>query len=125
VRQRVEAELLEMSLGDLRRELGITQVEMANAADMAQSQISALESREDHLVSTLRRCVRALGGELEVVAVVGDKLTDTARARLVTGDPALIHLGAGALPRSAVQYTLICASINEPPTVPSMLNSCP
>ncbi|HET9954550.1 MAG TPA: XRE family transcriptional regulator [Polyangiaceae bacterium] len=73
VRKRVEQELIEMSLADLRRELGITQAEMANAADMAQPQVSALESREDHLVSTLRRCVRALGGELEVIAVVGDK----------------------------------------------------
>jgi predicted transcriptional regulator len=73
VRQRVEEELLEMSLADLRRELGITQVELASAADMAQSQVSAMESRDDHLVSTLRRCVRALGGELEVIAVVGDK----------------------------------------------------
>ncbi len=73
VRQRVEAELLEMSLADLRRELGITQVEMASAADMTQGQISTMERRDDHLVSTLRRCVRALGGELEVVAVVGDK----------------------------------------------------
>lgn len=73
VRQRVEEELLEMSLADLRRELGITQVELASAAEMAQSQVSALENRDDHLVSTLRRCVRALGGELEVIAVVGDK----------------------------------------------------
>ena len=62
-----------MSLADLRRELGITQVELATAADMAQSQVSALENRDDHLVSTLRRCVRALGGELEVIAVVGEK----------------------------------------------------
>jgi DNA-binding XRE family transcriptional regulator len=73
VRQRVEQELIEMSLAELRRELGITQAEMASAADMAQPQVSALENREDHLVSTLRRCVRALGGELEVIAVVGDK----------------------------------------------------
>lgn len=62
-----------MSLAELRKELGITQVEMASAADMTQAQISTWERRDDHLVSTLRRCVRALGGELEVVAVVGDK----------------------------------------------------
>lgn len=71
--RRVEAELLEMSLADLRRELGVSQVELASAADMALSQISALENRDDHLVSTLRRCIRALGGELEVIAVVGEK----------------------------------------------------
>lgn len=32
-----------------------------------------LEKRSDHLVSTLRRAVRALGGDLEVTAVVGNK----------------------------------------------------
>lgn len=68
-----EGELLEMSLADLRRGLGITQVKLASAADMALSQISALENGDDHLLSTLRRSVRALGGELEVIAVVGDK----------------------------------------------------
>lgn len=73
VRQRVEAELLEMSLADLRRELGVTQVDMAAAAEMTQGQLSATERRDDHLVSTLRRCVRALGGDLEIIAVVGDK----------------------------------------------------
>src|SRR5687767_1606180 len=73
VRRRVETELLEMSLAELRRELGVTQVDMAAAAEMTQGEISKLERREDFLISTLRRCVRALGGELEVTAVVGDK----------------------------------------------------
>lgn len=70
---RVEAELVEMSLADLRRELGITQVKLASAADLALSQVSALENGADHLLSTLRRSIRALGGELEVIAVVGDQ----------------------------------------------------
>ena len=73
VARRVEQELTELSLADLRRELGVTQVELAQAAEMTQSQISSLERRTDHLVSTLRRCVRALGGDIEVIAVVGDK----------------------------------------------------
>lgn len=73
VRKRVEAELLEMNLGELRRELGVTQSEIAAAADMTQGELSKLERRDDHLVSTLRKCVRALGGELEITAVVGNK----------------------------------------------------
>jgi hypothetical protein len=73
VNRRVEAELVEMSLADLRRELGVTQVELAEAAEMTQGQISGLEHRTDHLVSTLRRCVRALGGDIEVIAVVGER----------------------------------------------------
>jgi hypothetical protein len=73
VQRGVEGELLELSLADLRRWLGITQVELASAADMALSQISALENGDDHLLSTLRRSVRALGGELELIAVLGDQ----------------------------------------------------
>src|SRR4051812_14475154 len=73
VDRKVATELVEMSLADLRRELGVTQVDLAQAAEMTQGQISSLEHRTDHLVSTLRRCVRALGGDIEVVAVVGDR----------------------------------------------------
>ena len=73
VEARVQLELLEMSLAELRRELGITQTDLAREAEMAQSQISTLENRDDHLVSTLRRHVRALGGDLEVFAVVGER----------------------------------------------------
>lgn len=69
----VEAELVEMSLADLRRELGFTQVDMAEAAEMTQGMLSRVERQEDHLVSTLRRWVRALGGDLEITAVVGAK----------------------------------------------------
>ena len=47
VQDRVQAELLEMSLGDLRRELGITQAAMADAADMSQGDVSKLEHRDD------------------------------------------------------------------------------
>lgn len=73
VSRRVEEELTELSLAALRRELGVTQVELARAAAMTQGQVSTIEHGTDHLVSTLRRCVRALGGDIEVIAVVGDK----------------------------------------------------
>lgn len=71
--QRVAADVLEMNLTALRESLGVTQVQMAAAAEMTQSEVSKLEKRSDHLVSTLRRAVRALGGDLEVTAVVGNK----------------------------------------------------
>src|SRR4029077_12697214 len=69
----VEAELLEMDLRALREAAGLTQEELAAKVDITQSQLSKLERREDHRISTLRRYVKALGGELEVVAVVGGK----------------------------------------------------
>jgi len=69
----VEAQLLEMNLRALRESLGKTQEELAKLAEVAQSELSRTERREDHLVSTLRRYVEALGGELEIVASFGEK----------------------------------------------------
>ena len=71
--ERVAAEVLEMNLTALRESLGVTQVQMAAAAAMTQSEVAKLEKRNDYLVSTLRRAVRALGGDLEVTAVIGNK----------------------------------------------------
>jgi predicted transcriptional regulator len=71
--QEVEKELLEMDLKALREAIGLTQEELAQKVEVTQSQLSKLERREDHRLSTLRRYVEALGGKLEVVAVVGGK----------------------------------------------------
>jgi transcriptional regulator with XRE-family HTH domain len=62
-----------MDLRALREAAGLTQEELAAKVDITQSQLSKLERREDHRISTLRRYVKALGGELEVVAVVDGK----------------------------------------------------
>ena len=69
----VAAELLDMDLRAIRELLGKTQAEVAEASQMAQSEISRLERRRDHHLSTLRRIVKAMGGELEVVATFGDR----------------------------------------------------
>ena len=73
VRQRVEQETLEMNLKALRDHLGVTQEELAAKIGMSQAELSRSERREDHLLSTLRRYVEALGGRLDVRAVFGDK----------------------------------------------------
>ena len=73
VDRKVERELLDMSLREVRELAGKNQVDVAAALEKAQSEISRIENREDWLLSTLRRYVEALGGELEVVAVLGDK----------------------------------------------------
>jgi DNA-binding XRE family transcriptional regulator len=74
VDEAVAREALELSLRDLREECGFTQQQMADALEMAQGAFSKLERRDDHLMSTLRRVVRALGGDLEVTARFPDKL---------------------------------------------------
>lgn len=62
-----------LTLAELRRLRGLTQVEVATAAGMDQSELSKAERRADHRLSTLRRYIEALGGELEVVARFGSE----------------------------------------------------
>lgn len=69
----VRRELLAMELRELRQEAGKTQAEVAGIAEMTQAELSKFERRDDHLISTLRRYVTALGGQLEVVAVFDNK----------------------------------------------------
>jgi transcriptional regulator with XRE-family HTH domain len=73
VRSEVRAEILEADLRSMRELVGKTQVEMAEALERNQSQVSEIENRGDHRLSTLRRYVQALGGELDVVVRFGDK----------------------------------------------------
>lgn len=69
----VERELGEMDLRTIRDLLGKTQVDLAEAMDMTQSEVSRLERRPDVRLSTLKRVVEALGGEIEIFATFGDK----------------------------------------------------
>lgn len=58
----------------LRIGCDMTQVEVAHAADIAQGDISNIEraALDDRKVSTLARYVEALGGRLEIAAVMKD-----------------------------------------------------
>lgn len=73
MRRKAKEDALAYTLKELRELAGKTQVETASAAEMTQSSLSELEKRADYRLSTLRRYVEALGGELEVVAVFGHK----------------------------------------------------
>jgi hypothetical protein len=73
IARRAQAQVEELTLQELRQGLAKTQVEVAHTADMTQSELSRLESRADHRISTLRRYVEALGGELEIAAVFGGR----------------------------------------------------
>jgi predicted transcriptional regulator len=79
VRARAEQEVRALTLKELRQDLDVTQAELAEHARMTQSELSRLENRADHRVSSLRRYVEALGGEIEITALIGGrrvKLTD-------------------------------------------------
>jgi len=67
-------ETLRMELAELRRLAGKTQVQLARKARMHQGELSRAERRKDHLISTVRRYVEALGGEIEIVARLKGKV---------------------------------------------------
>jgi hypothetical protein len=69
----VEHELVEMDLRAIRELLGKTQEDIAEATAMTQSEVSRLERRADVRLSTLKRFVEGLGGEIEIFATFGDK----------------------------------------------------
>jgi DNA-binding XRE family transcriptional regulator len=58
-----------MALEELRDALRMTQKEIAQTLHVDQSAVSKLEHRTDMYVSTLRRCIAAMGGQLEIRAV--------------------------------------------------------
>jgi transcriptional regulator with XRE-family HTH domain len=60
--------MAEMLISEIRREAGFTQEQMAELLGIRQPSLSKLESQDDMQISTLRRIVNALGGELEIIA---------------------------------------------------------
>lgn len=58
----------EMPLQDLRQAFDLTQRQVADSLGVNQVAISKMESQTDMYVSTLRRFVEALGGQLHIVA---------------------------------------------------------
>jgi DNA-binding XRE family transcriptional regulator len=58
----------EMTMRELRKARNVTQVELAKALHVKQEQVSRIEKRTDLHISTLRRQVEALGGELTLMA---------------------------------------------------------
>ncbi len=77
-RKKVEdraAELIaeEMTLRELRRARKLTQVRIAKTLGITQDSVSRLEKRSDLLLSTLRKTVRAMGGNVSIVAEFPDR----------------------------------------------------
>lgn len=60
--------LNDMRLHELRRAMKLSQDEIAATLHMSQPGVSKLEQRVDLFVSTLRNYIRAMGGELEIIA---------------------------------------------------------
>jgi transcriptional regulator with XRE-family HTH domain len=65
---RAQQLLGELLLGEVRQLTGKSQQEVADTLGMKQPSLSKLEKQADMQISTLRKIVKALGGELEVLA---------------------------------------------------------
>lgn len=77
-RKKVEnraAELIaeEMSLRDLRKARKLTQARVAKTLGITQDSVSRLEKRSDLLLSTLRKTVKAMGGDVRILAEFPDR----------------------------------------------------
>jgi DNA-binding XRE family transcriptional regulator len=70
IEQGVREDLAEMLLSEVRNLAGLTQTQLAASLDIKQPTLSQLESQSDMQISTLRRIVEALGGELEIIATL-------------------------------------------------------
>lgn len=58
----------EMPLQELRQARKMSQEQMARTLHTNQSNVSRIEKRTDMYISTLRSVIKAMGGDLEVVA---------------------------------------------------------
>jgi DNA-binding XRE family transcriptional regulator len=63
----------QMTLRELRTARKLTQVRLARTLGITQDSVSRLEKRSDVLLSTLRKTVEAMGGNLSLVAEFPDR----------------------------------------------------
>lgn len=69
---RVKATLQTMPLAEIRKAIGMTQADLAGKLDVAQGSVSKIENAADMYLTTLRKYVEALGGELHLTATFTD-----------------------------------------------------
>src|SRR6185312_4866120 len=70
VKAQAEAQRLgeEMDLAEVRRALKLSQEEIGQTLQIKQGSVAKIEKRADMYVSTLRRFIEAMGGQLEIIA---------------------------------------------------------
>jgi transcriptional regulator with XRE-family HTH domain len=61
-----------MPLHELRKAQQLSQASLAKALNINQAAVSKMERRTDMYISTLRDYIRAMGGELEIIATFPD-----------------------------------------------------
>jgi DNA-binding XRE family transcriptional regulator len=72
MREQMLASVSGTQLADIRKQLGMTQAQLAAATGLSQARISQIEHGKATSLETLRTYVAGLGGHLDVVARIGN-----------------------------------------------------
>ena len=67
IQKRVTAALKDMPLAELRQARKFTQQQIAQSLKIKQASVSKMESQTDMYLSTIRKYIEAMGGELEII----------------------------------------------------------
>jgi DNA-binding XRE family transcriptional regulator len=78
LRERMLASVSGAQLAEIRKQLGLTQTQLAEAAGLSQARISQIENGEHTSLESLRAYVTGMGGHLDVVARIGNIRLDVA-----------------------------------------------
>ncbi|WP_431973133.1 helix-turn-helix domain-containing protein [Micromonospora haikouensis] len=78
LRERMLATVSGAQLAEIRKQLGMTQTQLAETAGLSQARISQIENGEHTSLESLRAYVTGLGGHLDVVARIGNIRLDVA-----------------------------------------------
>jgi DNA-binding transcriptional regulator YiaG len=81
-----QALLAEMSIDELRRDRAISQEDIAGILDINQAAVSKQVRRPDWHVSTLRRYIEAMGGQLELRANFPDRSVTLSNIGVIDDD---------------------------------------
>jgi DNA-binding transcriptional regulator YiaG len=73
IKANTDQQLAEISVSELRRTQNVTQAELAKRLNISQPALSQSESQSDMYLSSLRKIVEALGGNVEIVVRLKDE----------------------------------------------------
>jgi DNA-binding XRE family transcriptional regulator len=78
MREEMLASVSGAQLAEIRKQLGITQAQLAETAGLSQARISQIENGTATSLASLRAYVTGLGGHLDIVARIGNIHLDVA-----------------------------------------------
>ncbi len=68
IHKKVQESLSKLPLAEVRKARSLTQEQLAEKLAIKQASVSKMESQTDMYISTMRKYIEAMGGELEIIA---------------------------------------------------------